>query len=161
MITLVKAACDVTMLKTLNVSGTSFACNSYFDGSNPNFSRKVYCNFEKLVELLSSIERLVLLHLFAVLREECDSRVYKSGDEQVGVQMFHAMMLKISKRAKSKKVSQTSYFFVTQHASSSGFTMRMFKTKIRELFHCFVHNVFCVICRHRLLGVWQMLQRDY
>jgi len=32
---------------------------------------------------LSSIERLVRLHLFGVLREECDSRVHKFGDGQV------------------------------------------------------------------------------
>jgi len=104
---------------------TSF---NFINGSNPNFSKKLCCNFEKLGVLLISIERLVRLHLFAVLREECDSRVHKSGDGQVGLQMFHVMTLQISKRAKNKQVSQTSYFFVAQHASSSGFTMRMFQT---------------------------------
>jgi len=79
----------------------------------------------------SAEKRLVRLYLFAVLREECDSRVHKSGDGQVGVQMFHVMMLKISKRTKNKQVSQTSKFFLAQHASSSGFTTSTFKTKIR------------------------------
>jgi len=87
--------------------------------------------FEKLGVLLISIERLVLLHLFAVLREECDSRVHKSGDGKIGLQMFHVMMLKISKRTKNKQVSQTSKFFMAQHASSSDFTMNTFKMKIR------------------------------
>jgi len=73
---------------------TSF---NLINGSSPNFSRKPHCKFEKLVELLRSIQRLVRLHLFAVLREECDSRVDKFGNGQDSEQIFHMMMLKISK----------------------------------------------------------------
>jgi len=43
--------------------------------------------------------------------------------------MFHVMMLKMSKRAKNKQVSQTSKFFAAQYASSSGFTMKRLKQK--------------------------------
>jgi len=138
---------------------TGFNLNN---GSSPNgFQQKLRCKFEKLVDLLISIERLVRLHLFAVLREECDSRVHKFGDGHVGEQMFHVMMLKISKRAKNKQVSQQINFswLSMQHAISCGCTMSTFKTKIRYLYQFVVHNVFCVICRHRLLGVGQMLQR--
>jgi len=99
---------------------TSF---NLINGSSPNYSIKLCCKFEKLVELLSSTQRLVRLHLFAVLREKCDSSVHKFVDGQDSEQMFHVMMLKISKTAKNKQVSQTSKFFVAQHSGSSGCTM--------------------------------------